>query len=203
MAVKEGDDSVLLGWPGLITCAQFVVVLNEKTSKTEREREREREREESERKRETEGEQSTHSCALLLALSLSFSLILVSIRKTSKSQLETGKQPPESCPAQHGANVSDIGDNSAFFLAKKLNGNGACGWSSWSPSMTQHFVVMHRRHVHVQLWRRAKQRNGKRIRHRETLATETRLTCQCQLIVKGNASSREERRGRCEEGKST
>lgn len=50
MAVEEGVDSVLLGWHGLITCAQFVVVqrqLNEKVSEKKREREgyRERERE--------------------------------------------------------------------------------------------------------------------------------------------------------------
>lgn len=50
MAVEEGVDSVLLGWHGLITCAQFVVVqrqLNEKVSKREKERAREgyRERE--------------------------------------------------------------------------------------------------------------------------------------------------------------
>lgn len=129
---------------------------------------------------------------------LSFSLILVSIRKTSKSQLETGKQPPESCPAQHGVNVSDIGDNPAFFLAKKLNGNGACGWSSWSSqSMTQHFVVMHKRHVHVQLWRRAKQRNGKRIRHRETrdrnlpnLSMSVDSERQCQQRGKGGGGKK-------------
>lgn len=73
----------------------------------------------------------TVALALALIRSLSPSLGLLSIRKTSKSQLETGKQPPESCPAQHGANVSDIGDKPAafFFFAKKLNGNGACGWS--------------------------------------------------------------------------
>lgn len=117
MAVKEGDDSVLLGWPGLITCAQFVVVLSEKMSKTRKERERGREKERVKGK-DRRRESRAHTLALSCSLSLSFSLILVSIRKTSKSQLETGKQPPESCPAQHGANVSDIGDNSAFFWPK-------------------------------------------------------------------------------------
>lgn len=133
----EGDDSVLCGSRGLITCAQFVVLqtqLNKKARESGREREEARVR-----KREMESGRA-HTFALSRShgrarsrshsLALSPSLGLLSIRKTSKSQLETGKQPPESCPAQHGANVSDIGDKpAAFFFAKKLNGNGACGWS--------------------------------------------------------------------------
>lgn len=75
MAVKEGDDSVLLGWPGLITCAQFVVELNEKTSKTEGEREREKGREKERRVKgkERRRESRAHTLALSCSLSLFFS----------------------------------------------------------------------------------------------------------------------------------
>lgn len=146
----------------------------------------------SEREGATEGEQSTHSCALLLALSLSF--LSFWYRSVSRAKVNWKLESNHQNLVLLRAWSKCLWHwwQSCVFLAKKLNGNGACGWSSWSRSMTQHFVVMHKRHVHVQLWQRAKQRNGKRIRHRETLATETRPTCQCQLIVKGNASSREE-----------
>lgn len=80
---------------------------------------------EKERRRESRA----HTLALSCLLSLSFSLILVSIRKTSKSQRETGKQPPESCPTQSMEQMSLTLVTILRFLAKKLNGNGACGWS--------------------------------------------------------------------------
>lgn len=173
----EGDDSVLCGSRGLITCAQFVVLQTQLNKKA---RESGREREEA-RVREKDREwQSTHFCALSLSrsrsLSLSFALCLplsVCYRSVKRAKvnwkLESNHQNPVLLSMEQ-MSLTLVTSLLLFFCQKtewkrrmwvvRPFSSASSSWS-WSKSMTQHFVVMHKRHVHVQFWRRAKQRKRK------------------------------------------
>lgn len=137
----------------------------------------------------TEQERATQS---LTPLSLYPALLvpplsLVSICETCKSQLETGKQPPESCSVAVFLSMEQISLTlmTAFsFLRlhwpKRPSGNGNSSGVRVGGTMTQHFVVMH---VYIDTRAMFRERNKSGNGYD---ARDTRPTCQCHLTEKGN-----------------